>query len=129
MYRHGSRFIQFEILGREMKETNTLRLYDYVQAVIGDRWVDWGVSVSFLLLIVSWFVPRDIADFTVNVIGMGILVGVAIRVGYVIACVRLGRKLLRESARSARFREVISNVVAISFFVIAVLLIAWRYLR
>ena len=34
-----------------MKETDTMQSYKYLQAIFGDKWVDWGVSVGFLLLI------------------------------------------------------------------------------
>ena len=49
-----------------MKETDTMQSYKYLQAIFGDKWVDWGVSVGFLLLIASWFVPRNTADFLVH---------------------------------------------------------------
>ena len=107
-----------------MKETDTMQSHKYLQAIFGDKWVDWGVSVGFLLLIASWFVPRNTADFFT-----GLMLVVAIRIGCVIVRVRRGDELSRESARSVRFREVIGNVVFLSFFVIALLLIAWRYLR
>ena len=124
MYRRGCRFIQCK-----MKETDTMQSYKYLQAIFGDKWVDWGVSVGFLLLIASWFVPRNTADFLVDFIVTGLMLVVAIRIGCVIVRVRRGDELSRESARSVRFREVIGNIVFLSFFVIALLLIAWRYLR
>ena len=46
-----------------MKETDTMQSYKYLQAIFGDQWVDWGVSVGFLLLIASWFVPREYGGF------------------------------------------------------------------
>ena len=49
-----------------MKETDTMQSYKYLQAIFGDKWVDWGVSVGFLLLIASWFVPRNTVDFLVD---------------------------------------------------------------
>ena len=106
-----------------------MQSYKYLQAIFGDKWVDWGVSVGFLLLIASWFVLRNTADFLVDFIVTGLMLVVAIRIGCVIVRVRRGDELSRESARSVRFREVIGNVVFLSFFVIALLLIAWRYLR
>lgn len=112
-----------------MKETDTMQSYKYLQAIFGDKWVDWGVSVGFLLLIASWFVPRNTVDFLVDFIVTGLMLVVAIRIGRVIVRVRRGDELSRESARSVRFREVMGNVVFLSFFVIALLLIAWRYLR
>lgn len=51
-----------------MKETDTMQSHKYLQAIFGDKWVDWGVSVGFLLLIASWFVPRNTADFLVDFI-------------------------------------------------------------
>ena len=40
-----------------MKETDTMQSYKYLQAIFGDKWVDWGVSVGFLLLVfLSFFV-------------------------------------------------------------------------
>ena len=104
-----------------MKETDTMQSYKYLQAIFGDKWVDWGVSVGF--------VPRNTADFLVDFIVTGLMLVVAIRIGCVIVRVRRGDELSRESARSVRFREVMGNVVFLSFFVIALLLIAWRYLR
>ena len=105
-----------------MKETDTMQSYKYLQAIFGDKWVDWGVSVGFLLLIASWFVLRNTADFLVDFIVTGLMLVVIVRV-------RRGDELSRESARSVRSREVIGNIVFLSFFVIALLLIAWRYLR
>lgn len=128
MYRHGCRFIQCKILGIKMKKIDTMQSYKYLRAIFGDKWVDWGVSVGFLLLIVSWFVPRNTADFMIDFIA-GLMLLVVIRIGCVIFRVRRGDELPQESARSVRFREVIGNVVFLSFFVIALLLIAWRYLR
>ena len=107
-----------------MKETDTMQSYKYLQAIFGDKWVDWGVSVGFLLLIASWFVLRNTADFLVDFIVTGLMLVVAIRIGCVIVRVRRGDELSRESSR-----EVIGNIVFLSFFVIALLLIAWRYLR
>lgn len=129
MYRRGCRFIQCEISGSKMKETDTMQSYKYLQVIFGDKWVDWGVSVGFLLLIASWFVPRNTVDFLVDFIVTGLMLVVAIRIGCVIVRVRRGDELSRESARSVRSREVIGNIVFLSFFVIALLLIAWRYLR
>ena len=108
------------------KERN---LADYVLAVFEDRWVDWGVTAGFVLLIVSWFLPQAMADFAIDFVSVSILFAVAMRMGYVIGCVRMGRKLDKEAARTARLRSVISNGVFISFFVVALLLIVWRYLR
>ena len=102
-----------------MKETDTMQSYKYLQAIFGDKWVDWGVSVGFLLLIASWFVPRNTVDFLVDFIVTGLMLVVAIRIGCVIVRVRRGDELSRESARSVRFREVMGNVVFLSFFVIA----------
>ena len=104
-----------------MKETDTMQSYKYLQAIFGDKWVDWGVSVGFVL--------RNTADFLVDFIVTGLMLVVAIRIGCVIVRVRRGDELSRESARSVRSREVIGNIVFLSFFVIALLLIAWRYLR
>ena len=104
-----------------MKETDTMQSYKYLQAIFGDKWVDWGVSVGFLLLIASWFDLRNTAGCLVDFIVTGLML--------VIVRVRRGDELSRESARSVRFREVIGNIVFLSFFVIALLLIAWRYLR
>ena len=106
-----------------MKETDTMQSYKYLQAIFGDKWVDWGVSIA------SWFVLRNTADFLVDFIVTGLMLVVAIRIGCVIVRVRRGDELSRESARSVRSREVIGNIVFLSFFVIALLLIAWRYLR
>ena len=103
-------------------EIYTLSLHDALP-------IYWGVSVGFLLLIASWFVPRNTVDFLVDFIVTGLMLVVAIRIGCVIVRVRRGDELSRESARSVRFREVMGNVVFLSFFVIALLLIAWRYLR
>ena len=86
-----------------MKETDTMQSYKYLQAIFGDKWVDWGVSVGFLLLIASWFVPRNTADFLVDFIVTGLMLVVAIRIGCVIVRVRRGDELSRESARSVRF--------------------------
>ena len=99
-----------------MKETDTMQSYKYLQAIFGDKWVDWGVSVGFLLLIASWFVPRNTVDFLVDFIVTGLMLVVAIRIGCVIVRVRRGDELSRESARSVRFREVMGNVVFLSFF-------------
>lgn len=73
-----------------MKETDTMQSYKYLQAIFGDKWVDWGVSVGFLLLIASWFVPRNTADFLVDFIVTGLMLVVAIRIGCVIVRVRPG---------------------------------------
>ena len=67
-----------------MKETDTMQSYKYLQAIFGDKWVDWGVSVGFLLLIASWFVPRNTVDFLVDFIVTGLMLVVAIRIGCVI---------------------------------------------
>ena len=64
-----------------MKETDTMQSHKYLQAIFGDKWVDWGVSVGFLLLIASWFVPRNTADFLVDFIVTGLMLVVAIGVG------------------------------------------------
>ena len=80
-----------------MKETDTMQSYKYLQAIFGDKWVDWGVSVGFLLLIASWFVPRNTADFLVDFIVTGLMLVVAIRIGCVIVRVRRGDELSRES--------------------------------
>lgn len=103
MYRRGCRFIQCKISGSKMKETDTMQSYKYLQAIFGDKWVDWGVSVGFLLLIASWFVPRNTVDFLVDFIVTGLMLVVAIRIGCVIVRVRRGDELSRESARSVRF--------------------------
>ena len=60
-----------------MKETDTMQSYKYLQAIFGDKWVDWGVSVGFLLLIASWFVPRNTVDFLVDFIVTGLMLVVA----------------------------------------------------
>lgn len=112
-----------------MKETDTLRWYGYLYALGRDPWIDWLTSALLLLLIASWFLPEAAADFVVDIVCMVTLVGIAARIGYVIACTRLGRGLRRESVRSARFRNVMGNVAGILFFVVAVLLILWRYLK
>ena len=111
-----------------MKETDTMQSYKYLQAIFGDKWVDWGVSVGIMHLL---FIrpARNTVDFLVDFIVTGLMLVVAIRIGCVIVRVRRGDELSRESARSVRFREVMGNVVFLSFFVIALLLIAWRYLR
>ena len=54
-----------------------MQSYKYLQAIFGDKWVDWGVSVGFLLLIASWFVPRNTADFLVDFIVTGLMLVVA----------------------------------------------------
>lgn len=112
-----------------MKETDTPRWYGYLQALGRDPWVDWLTTVLLLLLIVSWFLPQAMADFAIDFVSMSILFAVAIRMGYVIGCVRMGRKLDKEPARTARLRNMISSGVFILFFVVAILLILWRYLR
>jgi len=61
-----------------------MQSYKYLQAIFGDKWVDWGVSVGFLLLIASWFVPRNTVDFLVDFIVTGLMLVVAIRIGCVI---------------------------------------------
>lgn len=116
-------------IGKQNSEMDTFDINRYLQAVFSDRWIDWGVSVVFLSLIASWFLMPNAADFVIDVLATGVMLAVAVRIGYVIACVRLGRKLHAESSRTVRFRETVSLVVAISFVVIAVLLIVWRYLR
>lgn len=104
-------------------------LADYVLAVFEDRWVDWGVTAGFLLFIVSWFLPQAMADFAIDFVSMSVLFAVAVRMGYVIGCVRMRHKLDKEPARTARLRSMISCGVFILFFVVAILLILWRYLR
>ena len=116
-------------VGKQNSEMDTFDINRYLQAVFSDRWIDWGVSVVFLSLIASWFLMPNAANFVIDVLATGVMLAVAVRIGYVIACVRLGRKLHAESSRAVRFRETVSLVVAISFVVIAVLLIVWRYLR
>ena len=81
-----------------MKETDTMQSYKYLQAIFGDKWVDWGVSVGFLLLIASWFVPRNTADFLVDFIVTGLMLVVAIRIGCVIVRVRRGDELSRPNS-------------------------------
>ena len=78
-------------------------------------------TALLLLLIVSWFLPEIIADFVIDIVCMTILIGLAVRIGYVVACFRLGRRLCRESIRSTRFRNMMSNAVGVFFFIIAVL--------
>lgn len=112
-----------------MKETDTPRWYGYLQALGRDPWVDWGVTAGFLLLIMSWFLPGAAADFVIYVVCMAIFVGIAVRIGYVIACVRLGHRSHRESVRAVRFRNVMGNIVVVLYFVVAILLIVWRYLN
>ena len=107
---------------------DTFGMNRYLKAVFSDRWIDWGVSVVFLSLIASWFLTPDAADFVIDVLATGVMLAVAVRIGYVIACVRLGRKLHAESFRAVRFRETVSHVVVLSFVVIAILLIGWRCL-
>lgn len=108
---------------------NSMSLSNYVQAVFRDRWVDGGVNVMMLLLIASWLVPRHAADVLIDLLATGVLLAVAVRIGYVIACVRMGRETPAESSRSVRIRETVRNLVGLSFFVIALLLIVLRYLR
>lgn len=84
-----------------MKETDTMQSYKYLQAIFGDKWVDWGVSVGFLLLIASWFVPRNTVDFLVDFIVTGLMLVVAIRIGCVIVRVRRGDELSQVSPPSS----------------------------
>lgn len=112
-----------------MKETETLRWFDYLQALGRDKWIDWTMSALMFLLIVSWFLPRSAADFLINVIAMVLLVAVAIRGGYVVAYLHLGHRFRRESPQSVRFRDAIGKGVFILYVVVAILLTFWRYIR
>lgn len=112
-----------------MKETDTPRWYGYLQALGRDPWVDWGVTAGFLLLIMSWFLPGAAADFVIDVVCMAIFVGDC---GPDRLCDRLcpsGAQIAPGVRRAVRFRNVMGNIVVVLYFVVAILLIVWRYLN
>lgn len=112
-----------------MKETDTPRWYGYLQALGRDPWVDWGVTARFS------FAHHELVSAGS---GGGFchrcrLYGDFCRdCGPDRLCDRLcpsGAQIAPGVRPAVRFRNVMGNIVVVLYFVVAILLIVWRYLN
>ena len=111
-----------------MKDGNVDRMYRYGTALGRDRWITWCWANGLTLLIISWFVSEKAASILLA-LAMVCVAAAVIRAVYVSVQVHRGRASRLRNARGEQVARKADSLVSVAFFVVAVVLIVWNYVR
>ena len=111
-----------------MNDVNVERMYRYGAALGRDRWITWCWANGLTLLIISWFGSEKAADILLALAVACVAVAV-LRAVYVSVQVHRGRASQLRNARGEQIARKADGLVSVAFFVVAVVLIVWNYVK